>query len=586
MKVQTLFLSLLIFVSIASPCRADDYTLFNRSRSSYSIVVSKEASPSEKFAAQELQKFLYEISGARLQIVDVNQGRKGKRIIVGFNKDAESCLDGLEKPLSNDQSFRYFSNFGDIVILGGTEIGTLYGVYHFLENEFDCRWLTDSVSDIPKKRIWTFSSLDYHSSPAFDYRYLYSKNAFDKLWAMRNQYNGRPDSYKTQFGEIGFPQVPFWGVHTFNRFVPPSKYFSKHPEYYSLIKGKRDSKQLCLTNETVKQLCIDALRDVIKSSPSYKVFDLSQNDNTNSCQCRKCERVKKKYGSESGLIIWFVNSVAEELKKEFPDVYIGTLAYQFSQKAPISIAPDDNVVVRLGVINTCLIHGFDDCQKNLGAAKDVRDWGNLTNNLYVWDYISTSRIYYTPIPNFEAIKKRLEYYKECGVRGVLLEGNSSIDNGEFSGMRSYVISKLLWNPQADLQELVDDFIKRYYGKAGSYIKQYYDLTQQRASLKENHLFFVMDHKNKIYSEDYLKNAYSLLSQAAKVADNNIIKQRVDSEKMSVAYMLCKVSPRESTRLGALDFVKKWSDSNDIKSFAGYGENVDKQKFFEQMKAYE
>jgi hypothetical protein len=100
------------------------------------------------------------------------------------------------------------------------------------------------------------------------------------------------------------------------------------------------------------------------------------------------------------------------------------------------------------------------------------------------------------------------------------------------------------------------------------------------------MFFVMDHKNKVYSSDYLKQAYSLLSEAENKSDNNQIRQRVSSEKMSVAYMLCKVSPGDGVKMGALDFVKRWSSSNKIESFAGYGENADKQKFFDQMKAYE
>jgi hypothetical protein len=38
--------------------------------------------------------------------------------------------------------------------------------------------------------------------------------------------------------------------------------------------------------------------------------------------------VQKYGGEESGIVIWFVNQVAESIEDEFPDKYIGTLAYR------------------------------------------------------------------------------------------------------------------------------------------------------------------------------------------------------------------------------------------------------------------
>ena len=322
--------------------------------------------------------------------------------------------------------------------------------------------------------------------------------------------------------------------------MPPTKYFDEHPEYYSLINGKREPKQLCLSNKNVKKLCINALRDIIKSNSEFMIYDLSQNDNITPCQCRKCKKLKKRFGSESGVVIWFVNSVAKELKKDFPDKFIGTLAYQYSQKPPKSIKPEQNVAIRLSLINTCLIHDLENCPKNKSAGADVKGWCDLTKNLYIWDYISSSRLYYAPIPNFEAIRKRIIFYKENGVRGVMFEGNSETEYGEFSSLRNYVIAKLLWNPYSNLDLLVTDFISHYYCSASSVMREYYNMTQQRAIDTKSHLHFVMDHKNEVYSEEYLENLSPSLTAERKATDEEI-KERVRAE-MSVAYMLCKVNP--------------------------------------------
>lgn len=578
----SLFWFILMFLGFCQAAYADSFTLFDKGRTEYTIIISDYASNSELFSAYEIQKYINEISGAKMQVKSESFGKKGKRIIIGYNHSVLDLEPNLQKPLNSEQSFCYFSVAGDIVIVGGNEIGTLYGAYSFLEKELGCRWLTNQVSFIPKLSSWHFTSLYETSSPAFDYRYIYSKGSFDKLWSLKNKNNGIPENYQTEYGIIKDCQIPFWGVHTFNRFVPPTKYFDIHPEYYSLINGKREPKQLCLSNKNVKKLCTNALRDIIKSNSGYMVYDLSQNDNITPCQCRKCKKLKKKYGSESGVVIWFVNSVAKELKKDFPDKFIGTLAYQYSQNPPKSIKPEQNVAIRLSLINTCLIHDLENCPKNKNAGADVKGWCSLTKNLYIWDYMSSSRLYYTPIPNFEAIRKRIIFYKENGARGVMFEGNSETEYGEFSSLRNYVIAKLLWNPYINLDSLVTDFIHHYYSSVSQEIKAYYDLTQQRALDTTNHLHFVMDHKNEVYSEEYLGKAYTLLTTAEQKATDTVIKERVQVELMSVAYMLCKVNPQRGKGIGAYEFVKKWTSSKGIERFAGFGENTDKNVFIEQM----
>lgn len=586
MKRLSLLWLTFILLGFYHAAYADTFTLFEKEQSDYSIIISDSASSSEHFAAFELQKYLKEISGAKIQVKSEGSGKKGKRIIIGYNQSVLELKKNLQKPLSDEQSFYYFSVSGDIVILGGNEIGTLYGVYTFLEKELGCRWLTSQVSFVPKLSSWYFTSLDEASSPAFDYRYIYSKGSFNKLWSLKNKNNGLPGNHHTEYGIIKDCKIPFWSVHTFNRFVPPTKFFEAHPEYYSLINGKREPKQLCLSNNNVKKICVDALRNIIKSNPGFIVYDLSQNDNITPCQCRKCKKLKQKDGSESGVVIWFVNSVAKKLKKEFPDKFIGTLAYQYTQNPPKAIKPDKNVAIRLSLINTCLIHNFEKCPKNLNAGADVKGWSGLTNNLYIWDYISSSRLYYAAIPNFAAIKERIIFYKENGVKGVMFEGNTETEYGEFSSLRNYVIAKLLWNPYSNLDFLVTDYINHYYGNASSIMKEYYNMTQQRAIDTKSHLHFVMDHKNEVYSEEYLEKAYTLLSTVERNVTDTVIKERVQVELMSVAYMLCKVNPQKGIHVGAFDFVKYWSELKGIEKFAGYGENVKRNVFVEQISKFQ
>mgnify|MGYP002627284282 CR=1 FL=1 len=239
----------LMLLGLYQGASAHTYTLFDKGSSEYSIVISDYATSSVRFAASEIQRYLNEIGGVKIHVELESSGKKGKRIIIGYNQSVYDLEPNLQKPLDDEQSYRYFTVGGDIIIVGGDEIGALYGVYSFLEKELGCRWLTNQVSFVPKLSSWSFSTLEESSSPAFDYRYIYSKSSFDKLWSLQSKNNGRPENYQTEYGTIKDCQIPFWSVHTFNRFVPPTKYYDIHPEYYSLINGKRETKQLCLSNQ-------------------------------------------------------------------------------------------------------------------------------------------------------------------------------------------------------------------------------------------------------------------------------------------------------------------------------------------------
>ena len=123
--------------------------------------------------------------------------------------------------------------------------------------------------------------------------------------------------------------------------APPSEYFHDHPEYFSLRDGKRQSgyAQLCLSNPEVLQICIDKIKDVMRSEPDYLIYSMEQADNRLFCECDECAALVEKYGGQSGIMVWFVNQVADAVKDEFPDKFIGTFAYQYTRHAPKDIVP-------------------------------------------------------------------------------------------------------------------------------------------------------------------------------------------------------------------------------------------------------
>lgn len=325
--------------------------------------------------------------------------------------------------------------------------------------------------------------------------------------------------------------------------MPPEEFYKKHPEYYSLIEGKRiyERAQLCLTNPDVLKIITERIKKRMRESPEYLIYDVSQNDWHNSCQCDKCQSIVKREGSESGLMIWFVNQVAEAVEKEFPDKFIGTLAYQYTRTPPTSIRPHNNVVVRLCSIECCFAHDFKSCTENKSFLDDLKKWSSLAPHLYIWDYVVNFSHYVMPYPNFKVLQPNIQTLRENNSIGIMEQAAYQSRGGEFSELKAYLISRLLWNPDCDVEKVINDFMYGYYGRAGKFIRQYFDLTQSLIT-PQTHIHFGLTPEDKIFSEGYVNEASQIFDEALKVADNDEIAGRVEMASLQILYLKCKRTP--------------------------------------------
>ena len=501
-------INLALFMFVVT-VKANDY-LFVNGRSLYSIVLPPDATETEKTAASELQAVIKRMSGADVPITTTPAG---KNIFVGW-----SSRLGVAKPDAADESYTYKTVDGNLYIYGGSQRGTMYGVYAFLEREMGVRWYTSSYTKIPSVSVFRLDSLNHTESPAFRQRLDFCYDALrHNEWVARNLLNSQDGIQKSNYGKM----QAYWGTHSFRRLIPPSDYFHQHPEFFSQIKGRRvDNAQLCLSNEDMRRELVKNLKGVMTRMPDYWCYDVSQNDNMSPCECADCQRLVKKYGGQSGIMIWFVNQVAREIKRTFPDKYIGTFAYHYTRQAPKSnIKPDDNVVVRLCNIECCMAHPLEQCKLNCSFLKDMDDWKKITQNIYVWDYTTGFHHYLLPFPNFETMASNYRYFKRSNVMGVLEEGAYDAPWNEFSELKQWLIAKLLWNPDLNVDSLATVFINDYYGAAAPYVKQYYDLCNAQIT-NNTHFTIHVDGKSDLYSDRFVKEGMALMSKALAVVDKD------------------------------------------------------------------
>ena len=521
---------------------------------SWRIVKPQDAIPSENYAAEELQKYLNEISGVSIPVIVESALPLENAIYLGNCKRVSEVVDFNE--LGQEGFFiKTFAN--NLAIAGSRPRGTLYGTYAFLEDYLGCRWFGTTTSCIPKTDRVTFPDLDVKQEPKIFYREVFYTEALDGDWAAKHKLNGQYHRVAEKHGGKIMYSKRF--VHTFEKLIPPEEYGEKHPEYFSLIDGKRMLKeaQLCLTNPDVYEIALTRLRQWIEDEPDATIFSVSQNDYNNPCQCENCRKIDDEEESHSGTLLRFVNKLAEKVEVEYPDKYIDTLAYLHTRKAPAKTRPRNNVIIRLCDIECCFVHPLNDadCSRNFAFAADIKAWSKLTDKLFVWDYTINFNHYLSPFPNFNVLQKNIRFFIENNVVSLFEQGNyCESGKGEFSELRAYVLAKLLWNSACDVEKVINEFIAAYYKESHCCVKQYFHLINSRANdIECFHLGIFDVPDRKFFTPEFLHKCNEILKKAMASAECDEVRSRVKLVEMQIRYVELFLMPDEDeTRIRAIE----------------------------------
>lgn len=440
--------------------------LASEADSPYSICVPGGASPSQRRAAGELQRFLGQMTGATLPVVE---STSGPAIVLRSTEEF------------GPEGFRLKTEGRNFVIAGSRQRGAMYGAYAFLE-KLGCRWYAENCTRVPRVARLSIPEMDEVRRPAFEYREIFITEALRKEWAARNRLNGNfAELDASTGGKIVF--YPFG--HSFYKLVPPEKYYAAHPEYFALVAGERraSNAQLCLSNPDVLRIAIDTVLRWAVEHPEATVFSVSQNDEDAWCECGPCRRIEEEEGAHSGPILRFVNAIAAEVSRKYPDKCIDTFAYRYSQRPPGKVRAHPNVRVRFAPICACQAHPYEKCPQNKFVIDDLRGWARVTDKLYVWHYITDFNGYLAPFPNLDELGEDLAMYRRNHVAGLFLQGaRSKGGGGELAELRSWVLARLLWDPSLDPQALIREFLDAYYGAAAPAMQEYLDLAHREVRL--------------------------------------------------------------------------------------------------------
>ncbi len=227
---------------------------------------------------------------------------------------------------------------------------------------------------------------------------------------------------------------------------------------------------------------------------------------------------------------------------------ISTLAYEYSRKAPITLRPVKNINIMLCSIEMRRDRPFAEATDTISTAfvRDVKDWSKIASDIIVWDYVIQFPNLISPFPNLHVLQPNLQFFAENGVNAMFEQGNREV-GGEFAELRTYLISKLLWNPYENIDTLINDFLTGYYGAAAGSIRQYID-TMREALLASDKPLRIFGSPNEAagsyLTRPLIEKYVELFDEAEKaVADSAEILERVKIARLPLDFAIMEQSKK-------------------------------------------
>ena len=518
----------LLTLASALTASAADIVLTEEGNTAYHIATTTEGSELAKHAADELATYLQRVTGGHFAITTANASGPALR---------------LETKASGDlgaEGFRIRSEGRDIRIIGGTPRGLLYGVYTFLEDYAGVRWYGPDYTQVPQQPTLTVPAIERTETPAFAYREAFVREADAPQYSAHNRLNGRFGHRLTR-ARGDYPEA-FVALRMASIFtlVPRKKYAKSHPKYFG-------GGQLRFAEPEVRQIALETLRKQLKrwsrsaGAPRYVLIEHADRDTfyRGGADGRLIDR----HDSAGAAYLDFVKYLAGHIAADYPDVTLLAQAYQWSRKPPRGMKLPENMGIMFSDIERDFARPLQ-AHGNRTVAADLRGWGELTDEILLWTYITNFGGYLQPYPDLDALTEDVPWLaRQPSVVGLFAQGAYNTTGGEFSVLRAWVLAHLLWDPKQDFKRLVQTFLEGYYGAAAPQIAEYIRLLHESVARSGGRLSDKVSPTAEYLTVDLLQQADRLFARAEDaVADDPSRLAHVRKARNAVDYAILTSRP--------------------------------------------
>lgn len=444
------------------------------------VVISPQASESTKAAAAELATYLQRISGAHFE-VKTGDGTIG--IVLGTVREFPTpSLDqalAIYNTFDGKEAYAIRTRPNRLLLLGATDRGASHAVFRLLE-ELACRWFFPNPNweIVPQMSNLSFGR-DITDRPAFLSRNIWY------AWGLFND-NGHPR------GKSAAQDYADWKRHNnmaesfvvnaghalFQVIDQNKAEFDRHPEYYALTGGKRQGPQIELGNPAVRRMVVDYALKYFKDHPDADMVSLDPADGGGYSESEE----SRKLGTPGDAIFGMANEVARALQKAYPDQHkmVGLYAYNWhSDPPPFALEP--NVYIQLTM-------AFNGGKMTLPELLEA--WPQKARNLGFYAYFSTWLWDYDRWPGGAAGNKNsllwmFAAWTKANAQSGAYATSVSAESGNNWGPHGrgyYLANKLMWNPGADVESVLNDFYTRAFGAGAAAMKKYYEMADDSPPL--------------------------------------------------------------------------------------------------------
>ena len=477
------------------------------------IVLPREPTEAESTAAKELTDHVLKISGAELPTVMVSAAelsghidacRQGNRIPILLGRTVRGRVEKNLRAVSELDDTFMLQVLPDRVHIAGPANGTLFGVYELLE-QLGVRWFMPGELGTVIPSLETVDVAEQETVQAPSFRGRYFQMGATREWYRRMRGGGVP-VFPSAHGLLGTRGVSF----------------EEHPEYFALINGERKHRQHCVSNPDLLKLVVDATREWAKAHPDVHTVGMGPNDGAGFCECAECRKLDggdfdpfSGEGSVTDRCVWFFNQVLKGIEDEYPDLKIGFYIYHNYMRPPVKVKPHPNVTGALAPIALCRAHGPRNpvCYEKQYYEWLAQEWCKVMDEVWERGYWSNLACPGFPFIIVHRLRDQLPMGKEVGLTGWRVE---TFANWASQMPSYYIAAKLMWNADADVDALMQDFYEKFFGPAARDMGRYFETMDTALRDADFHTGCSWDMPY-YYPEDVRREARKSLARARSAA---------------------------------------------------------------------
>lgn len=401
-------------------------------------------------SAEILAAYVRKSTGAELPILTEDEVPAGTNAIhIGDTALAGTRAADIAE-LDDDGFLIAVPDRSRVLLAGATPQGTEFAVYDFLERELGVRWLFPGElgEHVPSHEDLCVSGPDLLSEPAFLSRLFFVRGEGGREWTRRNRVHSRIEFH-----------------HNISKLIPIS--FTKtNPEFFPLIDGNR--RLPVRQNEQNWHLCysaeglVDAVSDLIvrnfTSHPEYASISLGVSDapDRDYCRCDPCLAKRGQglnslgYPHYSDMYYQWANQVVEQVLAERPGKQFGCSAYR-----EVTDPPSFPLHERLVPYLTWELLQWVDPSRREAWKAQVGAWSKQARHFGHYEYMFGEQHMHVPRLYPHVLADYLRYANERGAVGFYAETTGSkADTVWYAGPQPYILLRLLWDPRADVDALL------------------------------------------------------------------------------------------------------------------------------------